>query len=112
MRISDWSSDVCSSDRLAAQQPNNVCPKEVDGFRAAYDKLFAEFDRVGGRLLAGIARYLGLAPAFFDDTVKDGNSVMRLLHYPPVEAPAEGIRAEAHEDINTTTRLSGAEDAG
>src|SRR3546814_19067339 len=82
MRISDWSSDVCSSDleiakgakevdlkefwhvgrdlpaghRLAAQQPNNVWPKEVDGFRAAYDKLFAEFDRVGGRLLAGIAR--------------------------------------------------------
>ncbi len=47
------------------------------------------------RLLSGIARYLGLAPDFFDDTVADGNSVMRLLHYPPVEAPAKGIRAEA-----------------
>src|SRR3546814_873225 len=88
MRISDWSSDVCSSD------------------------LFAAFDRVGGRLLSGIARYLGLAPDFFDDTVRDGNSVMRLLHYPPVEAPAKGIRAEAHEDINTITLLLGAEEAG
>src|SRR3546814_6452361 len=83
MRISDWSSDVCSSDL-----------------------------RVGGRLLSGIARYLGLASDFFDDTVADGNSVMRLLHYPPVAAPAKGIRAEAHEDINTITLLLGAEEAG
>src|SRR3546814_8107738 len=83
MRISDWSSDVCSSDL-----------------------------RVGGRLLSGIARYLGLASDFFDDTVADGNSVMRLLHYPPVAAPAKGIRAEAHEDINTLTLLLGAAAAG
>ncbi|KTE21357.1 flavonol synthase [Sphingopyxis sp. H050] len=104
--------DLPAGHRLAAQQPNNVWPAEVEGFRAVYDKLFAEFDRVGGQLLAGIARYLGLAPDFFDDTVKDGNSVMRLLHYPPVEAPAKGIRAEAHEDINTITLLLGAEEAG
>ncbi|HRE35724.1 MAG TPA: 2-oxoglutarate and iron-dependent oxygenase domain-containing protein, partial [Sphingopyxis terrae] len=97
---------------LAAQQPNNVWPAEVAGFRETYDRLFAEFDRVGGKLLSGIARYLGLAPDFFDDTVKDGNSVMRLLHYPPVEGPAKGIRAEAHEDINTITLLLGAEEAG
>jgi isopenicillin N synthase-like dioxygenase len=37
---------------------------------------------------------------------------MRLLHYPPVAAPAKGIRAEAHEDINTITLLLGAEEAG
>src|SRR3546814_9681436 len=104
--------DLPADHRLATQQPNNVWPKEVEGFRAAYDRLFAEFDRVGARLLSGIARYLGLAPDFFDDTVKDGNSVMRLLHYPPVEAPARGIRAEAHEDINTITLLLGAEEAG
>jgi len=104
--------DLPTGHRLAAQQPNNVWPAEVDGFRAVYDTLFAEFDRVGGRLLSGIARYLELDPAFFDDTVKDGNSVMRLLHYPPVEGPAKGIRAEAHEDINTITLLLGAEEAG
>src|SRR3546814_1582487 len=89
---------------------NKVWPDEVDGFRATFETLFAAFDRVGGRLLSGIARYLGLAPDFFDDTVRDGNSVMRLLHYPPVEAPAKGIRAEAPEDINTITLLLGAEE--
>jgi isopenicillin N synthase-like dioxygenase len=104
--------DLPAGHHLAAQQPNNVWPAEVAGFRTAYDKLFAEFDRVGSRLLSGIARYLKLDPDFFDDTVKDGNSVMRLLHYPPVEAPAKGIRAEAHEDINTITLLLGAEEAG
>lgn len=104
--------DLPAGHPLAAQQPNNVWPNEVESFRATFEALFAEFDRVGGRLLSGIARYLGLAPDFFDDTVKDGNSVMRLLHYPPVEAPAKGIRAEAHEDINTITLLLGAEEAG
>ena len=104
--------DLPEGHRLAAQQPNNVWPAEVEGFRATYEKLFAEFDRVGGQLLSGIARYLGLSPDFFDDTVADGNSVMRLLHYPPVDGPAKGIRAEAHEDINTITLLLGAEEAG
>ena len=104
--------DLPPGHPLAAQQPNNVWPAEIEGFRAVFERLFAEFDRVGGQLLSGIARYLGLAPDFFDDTVKDGNSVMRLLHYPPVEAPAKGIRAEAHEDINTITLLLGAEEAG
>ncbi|WP_067112432.1 isopenicillin N synthase family dioxygenase [Sphingopyxis granuli] len=104
--------DLPEGHPLAAQQPNNVWPDEVPSFRTTFETLFAEFDRVGGRLLSGIARYLGLAPDFFDATVQDGNSVMRLLHYPPVEGPAKGIRAEAHEDINTITLLLGAEEAG
>ncbi|WP_033074130.1 isopenicillin N synthase family dioxygenase [Sphingopyxis sp. MWB1] len=104
--------DLPAGHPLAAQQPNNVWPDEVANFRATFERLFAEFDRVGARLLSGIARYLGLAPDFFDDSIRDGNSVMRLLHYPPVEAPAKGIRAEAHEDINTITLLLGAEEAG
>lgn len=97
---------------LAAQQPSNVWPAEVAGFRETYDRLFAGIRPRRRQAALGIARYLGLAPDFFDDTVKDGNSVMRLLHYPPVEGPAKGIRAEAHEDINTITLLLGAEEAG
>lgn len=104
--------DLPAGHPLAAQQPNNVWPTEVAGFRDTFDALFGEFDRVGAQLLSGIARYLGLAPDWFDTTIADGNSVMRLLHYPPVTGPAKGIRAEAHEDINTITLLLGAEEAG
>jgi isopenicillin N synthase-like dioxygenase len=38
--------------------------------------------------------------------------VLRLLHYPPIPADAEGVRAGAHEDINVITLLLGAEEAG
>ena len=45
--------------------------------------------------------------------MRDGNSVMRLLHYPPIQGePGSNVRAGAHEDINTITLLLGAEEAG
>jgi len=90
----------------------NLWPDEIPGFKDAYLELFAAFDMAGLRILSAIARYLGLAPDFFADTVRDGNSVLRLLHYPPVAPDAPGIRAGAHEDINTITLLLGAEEGG
>lgn len=90
----------------------NVWPKEVESFRDTFLQLFAAFDKAGLRILEAIARHLGLAPDYFQDTVRDGNSVLRLLHYPPVSADAPGVRAGAHEDINTITLLLGAEEAG
>jgi isopenicillin N synthase-like dioxygenase len=64
-------------------------------------------------ILRAVARYLGIDEDYFTDTVRDGNSVMRLLHYPPVDKPTGNhIRAGAHEDINTITLLLGAEEAG
>ena len=90
----------------------NVWPEEVARFAQAELALYDALDGVGRRLLGAIARYLGLAPDFFDDTVRDGNSVLRLLHYPPMGADGPSIRAGAHEDINTITLLLGAEEAG
>jgi isopenicillin N synthase-like dioxygenase len=90
----------------------NLWPTEVAEFRDALLALFAAFDSAGLRLLEAIARYLGVAPAYFADKVAEGNSVLRLLHYPPVSADAPGIRAGAHEDINAITLLLGAEEAG
>ncbi|CAO1649587.1 isopenicillin N synthase family dioxygenase [Parasphingorhabdus sp. NYA22] len=92
--------------------PPNVWPKELDGFRETYLEMFAAFDKAGARILEAIARFLGLAPDFFVDTVRDGNSVMRLIHYPPVPEDSPAVRAGAHEDINTITLLIGAEEAG
>ncbi len=98
--------------RFAAQMPANVWPARPDGFRATFTELFAAFDRAGDALLSAIARYLGLDAHWFDAAVKDGNSVLRLLHYPPIPADAAGERAGAHEDINLITLLLGAEEAG
>jgi isopenicillin N synthase-like dioxygenase len=91
----------------------NVWPEEVPGFKETFLELYDTFDRTGLKVLSAIARYLGIDEDYFRDTVRDGNSVLRLLHYPPQkEATGEHIRAGAHEDINTITLLLGAEEAG
>jgi isopenicillin N synthase-like dioxygenase len=93
--------------------PPNVWPDEVESFRDTFRELFATFDRTGLKILRAIARYLKIDEDYFVDTVRDGNSVMRLLHYPPIEGePGSHVRAGAHEDINTITLLLGAEEAG
>lgn len=91
----------------------NVWPGRPAGFRETFTALFAEFDRVGGVILDRIALHLGLAEGWFRPVVAGNNSVLRLLHYPPVETAQEGaIRAGAHEDINLITLLLGAEESG
>lgn len=104
--------ELAQGHPFRAVMADNIWPAEIDSFKATFLELFAAFDHAGGRILAAIARHLGLAPDFFEDTVRDGNSVMRLLHYPPVSPDAPGVRAGAHEDINTITLLLGAEEAG
>jgi isopenicillin N synthase-like dioxygenase len=96
------------SDVMAA----NIWPEAPEGFRDTFLELFVAFDAAGAKLLSAIARYLDLAPDWFEPAVEDGNSVLRLLHYPPVSADAPGVRAGAHEDINLITLLLGAEEAG
>lgn len=91
----------------------NLWPDRPAGFRDTFSALFAEFDRVGALLLDRIALDLGLAEDWFRPVVAGNNSVLRLLHYPPVDETAGGaIRAGAHEDINLITLLLGAEESG
>ncbi|MCA0979244.1 isopenicillin N synthase family oxygenase [Qipengyuania flava] len=99
---------------LSKYMADNVWPEEISGFRETFTELYNAFEVAGGRVLEAIAIHLGLRRDFFVPTVEDGNSVMRLLRYPPLEgAEAEGaIRAAAHGDINTITLLLGAEEAG
>lgn len=98
---------------LEGQMMPNIWPDSVPGFREVYEQLYADFDRVGGRILSYVAIYLGLSADWFDDKINVGNSILRLLHYPPIAGDTEGcIRAGAHEDINLITLLLGAEEAG
>ncbi|MEN2789742.1 2-oxoglutarate and iron-dependent oxygenase domain-containing protein [Sphingomonas oligophenolica] len=104
--------ELPAGHRFAADMPANIWPTRPEGFQSVFLELFEAFDRAGDRLLSAIARHLKLAPNWFDHAVEDGNSILRLLHYPPIPADAEGVRAGAHEDINLITLLLGAEEAG
>ena len=93
--------------------PANLWPSEIPDFHAAVGALFDALDRTGATLLRAIAVHLGLDADFFADPVRDGNSILRLLHYPPVPPETAGaVRAGAHEDINVITLLLGAEETG
>jgi len=93
--------------------PPNVWIENLPGFRDLTLEMFEAFDRMGRRLLAPIARSLALSPDYFEDKVEQGNSVLRVIHYPPMPPdPTESVRAGAHEDINVITLLLGAEEPG
>lgn len=98
--------------RFAGEMAPNIWPARPEGFKDTFVELFSAFDTAGDKLLSAIALHLGLDADWFDPAVRDGNSVLRLLHYPPIPADAEGVRAGAHEDINLITLLLGAEEAG
>jgi len=104
--------DLPEDHRYAGRMTPNVPVPEVEDFDAATEALFTALDGAGRRVLRGVAIWLGLAPDWFESRVAEGNSVLRLLHYPPVPDGAEGVRAAAHEDINVITLLLGAEEAG
>jgi isopenicillin N synthase-like dioxygenase len=105
--------DLPAGHGFRDHMPDNLWPSEVSGFKETFLELFATFDRTGLKILKAIARYLRIEEDYFEDAVRDGNSVLRALHYPPQTEPTgEHIRAGAHEDINAITLLLGAEEAG
>jgi len=104
--------DLPPGHRFADIMPVNIWPTQVPDFQPAVLALYQALDASGNRLLRAIALHLGMEPDFFAGPVADGNSILRLLHYPPVAPGADAIRAGAHEDINVITLLLGAEEAG
>ena len=104
--------DLSPDSPHRAIMPDNLWPAERPGFRPAVSALYDALDRLGRRVLRAVARHLRLPDDAFDDATREGNSILRLLHYPPVPADASGVRAGAHEDINAITLLLGAEEAG
>lgn len=87
---------------------------QLPEFNAASRALFEALDSFGVELLRAIALHLGMKEDYFDKAVNHGNSILRLLHYPPQTNPQlnGSVRAAAHEDINLITLLLGAEEAG
>ena len=91
----------------------NIWVEGIPGFRESTLGLYKAFDALGLKLLSAIARSVKLPANYFDDKVNLGNSVLRVIHYPPLPPePTPSVRAGAHEDINVITLLLGAEEPG
>ncbi|WP_031526837.1 isopenicillin N synthase family dioxygenase [Dyadobacter crusticola] len=96
--------------------PSNVFPEGFPDFEKYTLEVYKTFENTGKTLLRAIAIYLNLDEDYFEDKVKNGDSLLRALHYFPIPNPElvpEGaVRAAAHGDINLITLLMGASAEG
>src|SRR4029078_5730523 len=98
--------DLPEGHRFRDHMPDNLWPAEVPSFKDTFLELFATFDRAGLKVIKAIARYLKIDENYFEDAVRDGNSVLRALHSPPQSEPTgDHIPARAHERLHVNTSL-------
>ena len=104
-----WGQTVTDNDPIKEQYPPNVELSEVPAFNDTLYRAYRAFEVSGAHLLEAIALFLKLPENYFTDKIKNGNSILRCIHYPPItQEPKNAIRAEQHEDINLITLLIGA----
>lgn len=104
--------EVLDNDPIKNEYPENVWPEEVPEFKEIALDVYRRLEKTGVQMLRAIALYLGLPENYFDEKVKHGNSILRPIHYFPIEnpdaVPADAVRAAEHGDINLITLLMGA----
>jgi isopenicillin N synthase-like dioxygenase len=103
---------VVGDDPIKKEYPDNVWPDELPEFKTIALEVYKQLERTGVQMLRAIALYLNLPENYFDNKVKHGNSILRPIHYFPIEnpdaVPADAVRAAEHGDINLITLLMGA----
>jgi isopenicillin N synthase-like dioxygenase len=95
------------------EYPDNVEVEELPKFNKVGKEAYQMLEKTGIYVLRALAIYLGLDEFYFDKYAKEGNSILRPIHYPPItEEPKDAVRAAAHGDINLITLLMGAQGKG
>lgn len=94
--------------------PENIGPVELPNFEKTFSQLFHELDVVGEKMLEALTQPLKVPSDHFTKMIRNGSSVLRLLHYPPIPEGVDPrcVRAAAHEDINLITILVAASASG
>ena len=104
--------EVLDGDPIKKEYPDNIWPSELPEFESVALEVYQRLERTGVQMLKAIALYLQLPENYFDQRVKHGNSILRPIHYFPIEnpdaVPADAVRAAEHGDINLITLLMGA----
>ncbi|SMD41799.1 Isopenicillin N synthase [Aquiflexum balticum DSM 16537] len=105
-------SAIPDSDPIKSEYSANIWPTELPEFEKIALETYRTLESAGKNMLKAIAIYLGLEENYFEDKVEHGNSILRQIHYFPIEnpdaVPADAVRAAEHGDINLITLLMGA----
>lgn len=106
--------DLPEEHRYSSVYPKNIWPTELPDFRAIMSKIYRALDDAGKVMLEALTFPLELPRDYFSRMMGEGNSILRLLHYPPIpdDADPRCVRAAPHEDINLITILVAATASG
>lgn len=98
---------------LEEEYPANVEVEELPRFNEVGKQTYKMLEKTARYVLRSLALHLGLEEEYFDQYIKNGNSILRPIHYPPITTEPKGaVRAAAHGDINLITLLMGAHGKG
>ncbi len=105
--------EVTDGDPIKNEYPDNIWPdNEIPAYKEVALEAYRTIEAAGKHMLRAIALYLELDEHYFDDKVHNGNSILRPIHYFPIENPEaipdDAVRAAEHGDINLITLLMGA----
>lgn len=107
--------EVESAHPFAKYYPKNIWPTDdIPEFQNVFKNLYAQLEMAGMQMMEALSLPLGVENNFFTNMVKEGNSILRLLHYPPIPEGIDPrcVRSAAHEDINFITILPAATTSG
>lgn len=104
---------VDADSKYAKEYPANVTVEELPEFNKVGKQTYQMLEKTAKYVLRSLALHLGLEETYFDNYIKNGNSILRPIHYPPIQTEPKGaVRAAAHGDINLITLLMGAQGKG
>jgi isopenicillin N synthase-like dioxygenase len=104
---------VEDTPELEAEYPANVTVTELPEFNKVGKEAYKMLEKTAKYVLRALALHLHLNENYFDEYIRNGNSILRPIHYPPItEEPKNAERAAAHGDINLITLLMGAHGRG
>lgn len=94
--------------------PDNIWPAELPEFKIVFSQLYADLENAGQVMLEALTGPLEVEKDFFKNMTYEGNSILRLLHYPPIPVGTDPrcLRSAPHEDINFITLLPAATASG
>ena len=96
-----------TSGKTPTYVPNVWPDQHVSGFKPVIDGLYGQMEQLSQNLLQSCSLYLDKPMDWLGSMAEDGNTIMRIIHYPPLgnDVPKGAVRSAAHEDINFITLL-------
>ncbi len=105
--------EVTDNDPIKDTYEPNIWCEELPEFNKVGIVAYKALENAGKEMLRAIALFLGLDENYFDAKIHNGNSILRPIHYAPIQGePKNAVRAGQHEDINLITLLMGASAEG